>query len=80
MWEKDAASPSALNVGRSAHGRKSNGGHMITRFIPPLRADATSVAWSRETLNDCNEVVVRGAGGIAKLLDLMFVREPVQAH
>jgi hypothetical protein len=31
-------------------------------------------------LNDFNEVVVRGATGIAKLVDLMFVRKPVQAH
>ena len=34
----------------------------------------------RETLNDFNELVVRSATGIAKLVDLMFVREPVQAH
>jgi len=34
----------------------------------------------RETLNDFNELMVCSATDIAKLADVMFVREPVQAH
>ena len=34
----------------------------------------------RETLNDLDELVVCSATGIAKLVDLMFIRELVQAH
>src|SRR3954470_2015189 len=35
---------------------------------------------ARETLNDFNELMVCSATGIAKLVDVMFVRESVQAH
>ena len=44
----------------------------LTRSMLPRRP--------RETLNNFNELVVRSATRIAKLADLMFVREPVQAH
>ncbi len=44
----------------------------LTRSMLPRRP--------RETLNNFNELVVRSAIRIAKLADLMFVREPVQAH
>jgi len=47
--------------------------------LPKLAFSALS--WRpREPLNDFNELVVCSATDVAKLLDFMFVREPVQAH
>ena len=52
---------------------------------PPYQSDpkltrSTLPRRPRETLKDFNELVVRSATGIAKFIDLMFVREPVQAR
>ncbi|MEI2301005.1 hypothetical protein [Ensifer sp. MJa1] len=44
----------------------------VTRSTLPRRP--------RETLNDLHELAVRSTAGIAKLVDLVFVGEPVQAH
>jgi len=51
----------------------------------PFQSDAklaySALSWRpRQPLNDFNELVVCSATGVAKLFELMFVREPVQAH
>ena len=50
----------------------------LITFLWPV--GSTGPRCPRETLNDFNELVVRSAIGIAKLVEPMFVREAIQAH